>query len=780
MGRRNTASPLLFLKKIVMRKLRFIWVLMTVCVCSSLSAITLNGVEYTIDTLARFSPGPGAMYYQLRMLRASDKGNRLDCWLMTVDTKNPYVSIEAVMAKDAVIGTERPSAMAARKTTATKVFYGGTNGDFFATAGDIGRPTGLTIVNNEFVYTPTSATRRFGGVGEDMLGIVGTTMKYSGKLVLPDTTLTIKHVNYTRNTNELVLYNQHNAATTLTNSYGTELLIELLPGYQWHTTGTVKARVLTKQVGVGSMPIPAGKAVLSGHGTMQTELNRLNEGDTVSVKLTLTIDGQKLKMAQCIGGDSYALIVDSGRVEQSNFWNELHPRTGYGMTQAGDTILFLVVDGRGVSVGCTTKVLGEMMQYYGAWKAVNFDGGGSSCLYLRHFGEVNHGSDGVERAVGNAIFAVANLPEADNTISTITAYETDYYLPRFGLAKPKFLGYNRYGVLLDTDVQGVTLSCDTSLGEILPDGRFFASGTQNGFLHAELNDSVSCDLNVRLMLDAPIMVRLDSLLLDSRHPYEVEINGMVGNNLIQVLPAALNWTSFDEQVATVSDEGIITGVGNGTTQVAGQFGGYADTLQVKVEIPEQSPLVWETFTNNDWALTATNGFDPQVAVLTGSDAAASLNFNYAIGRSPFIKMENKRLMYSLPDTIRWAFSTSAVISKVSLAVRPSTSKQFQLLYITPGEVGTLNEAAIPVREVFGDDPAIYPLELNYIHFAVDTKTTTGPHSILLHPIELVYNEYPAGLKDEKSYPSFSKELRNGMLLLVRDGVRYTVLGTQIR
>lgn len=786
MGRRNTAPPLFFLlKKIVMKKLRLILLLSAVCLCSlQLSAITLNGVEYNIDTLSRFSPGPGAMYYQLRMRRAFDNANRLDCWLMTVDTRNPYVSIEAVMGKDAVIGTERPSSMAARKTTPTKIFYGGTNGDFFATSGDIGRPTGLTIVNNEFVYTPTSATRRFGGVGEDMLGIVGTTMKYSGKLVLPDTTLTIKHVNYTRAADQLVLYNQHNGATTLTNQYGTELLIELLPGYQWHTTGTVKAKVLTKQVGVGSMPIPAGKAVLSGHGTMQTCLNNVNEGDTVTVKLSLTIDGKKLNMAQCIGGDSYALIVDSGRVEQSNFWNELHPRTGYGMTQNADTILFLVVDGRGVSVGCTTKVLGEIMQYYGAWKAVNFDGGGSSCLYLRHFGEVNHGSDGNERAVGNAIFAVANIPEADNIISSITAYETDYSLPRFGLAKPKFLGYNHYGVLLDTDVQNVTLSCDSSLGEILPDGRFFASGTQSGLLHATLNDSVSCDLNIRLMLDAPIAVRLDSLLIDTKHPYEVEINGMVGNNIIQVLPAALTWTSLDEQVASVSDEGVITGVSNGVTQVAGQFGSYTDTLQVRVEIPERTPLMWEDFyglLGNDWIVTATAGFDPTFGALTGEYAGVICNFNYVIGRSPFIRMENVRLMYSLPDTIRWAFSTSAVISKVSIAIRPSTTNQFQLLNFTPGAVGSLNEIIIPVHETFGDDPAIYPLELDYINFSVDTKTSTGAHSISISPIELVYNEYEgSGLKNEKTAVTFSKELRNGMLFLVRDGVTYTVLGTQVQ
>lgn len=748
----------------------------------SLQAITLNGVEYMIDTLSRFSPGPGAMYYQLKMLRTRDKGGRLDCWLMTVDTKNPYVSIEAVMAHDAVIGTERPSAMAVRKTTPTKIFYGGVNGDFFATTGDVGRPTGLSIVNNEFVYTPTSSGRRFGGVGEDMRAVIGTIMKYSGKLVLPDTTLTIKHVNYTRNTNELVLYNQHNAATTLTNAYGTELLIELLPGYEWHTTANVKAKVLTKQVGVGSMAIPAGKAVLSGHGTMQTELNKLNVGDTVTIKLSLTIDGTKKNVAQCIGGDNYALIVDSGRVEQSNFWNEVHPRTAFGQNQAGDTLQFLVVDGRGKSEGCTTKVLGEIMKYYGSWRAVNWDGGGSSCLYLRPFGEVNNGSDGSERAVGNAMFAVANIPEEDNTIAAIAAYNPDYSLPRYGLAKPSFVGYNRFGVLIDTDVQGVTLSCDPSVGEVLPDGRFFASGTQSGLLHASLNDSVSCDLNVRLMVSAPVTVRLDSVLLDSKHPYEIEVSGVVGNNTIKVLPAALTWTSLSPDVATVSEEGVISGVSNGYTMIGGLLGDYSDTILVKVEVPERSILEWDDFMN--WALSATAGFNPQVGVLTGSDyAGARVSFTYQIGRSPFLKMEKTERVYSLPDTIRWKFFTDALFTKVNIGIRPNNSEQAKALTFFSEGVpqNTLNTVEIPVRETFGDDIAIFPLWMEYINFLVDTKTTNGAHYIDLSPIEFVYSEYTeSALRDVQSLQTGAvKRIENGQLYILRDGVRYTVLGTAL-
>ena len=38
--------------------------------------------------------------------------------------------------------------------------------------------------------------------------------------------------------------------------------------------------------------------------------------------------------------------------------------------------------------------------------------------------------------------------------------------------------------MIDTDVQGVTLSCAPELGEILADGRFLASGENGGTLYA--------------------------------------------------------------------------------------------------------------------------------------------------------------------------------------------------------------------------------------------------------------------------------------------------------
>ena len=91
---------------------KFLLSIFAICVSlSSFANITLNGIAYTIDTLSMYPAGPGATFYELRMVRADNGRNGLDCWLMTVDTKNPYVTIEEVLGTGKIIGTERPSNM---------------------------------------------------------------------------------------------------------------------------------------------------------------------------------------------------------------------------------------------------------------------------------------------------------------------------------------------------------------------------------------------------------------------------------------------------------------------------------------------------------------------------------------------------------------------------------------------------------------------------------------------------------------------------------------------
>jgi exopolysaccharide biosynthesis protein len=72
----------------------------------------------------------------------------------------------------------------------------------------------------------------------------------------------------------------------------------------------------------------------------------------------------------------------------------------------------LCVDGRtSTSIGFTLYQLGKEMKALGAVDAVNLDGGGSTTMWLKGRGVVNHPTDSTgERSISNAIVI---LPGAD-------------------------------------------------------------------------------------------------------------------------------------------------------------------------------------------------------------------------------------------------------------------------------------------------------------------------------------------------------------------------------
>lgn len=86
-----------------------------------------------------------------------------------------------------------------------------------------------------------------------------------------------------------------------------------------------------------------------------------------------------------------------------------HPRTAVGLTRDRKTLLILVADGRRRGIaGLTGYDLSDLMLEFGAWDAVNLDGGGSSELWMRPLAPrgrsrwvVNDPSDGRERVVVN-------------------------------------------------------------------------------------------------------------------------------------------------------------------------------------------------------------------------------------------------------------------------------------------------------------------------------------------------------------------------------------------
>ena len=108
-------------------------------------------------------------------------------------------------------------------------------------------------------------------------------------------------------------------------------------------------------------------------------------------------------------------LIDNGTyrsLDQSTTHNtDTHPRTAVAVTEDG-SVLLVTIDGRfpGQAVGMPTTLMQEFFTLLGAKSALNLDGGGSTTMYIKGRGIVNHACDGsnwnnpTERAVNSIIY----------------------------------------------------------------------------------------------------------------------------------------------------------------------------------------------------------------------------------------------------------------------------------------------------------------------------------------------------------------------------------------
>jgi len=723
------------------------------------SSIIIDNKTYSLDTLAHFRVGPGTQYTQLRL----KSNTRLDVYFLKVDATNPYITFKAALGRDSIYTGEQPSALAKRKSKEGSVYFAGTNGDFYVTQGFVGYPVGGCMVEREIARIPTTA-RRIIAIDENKIPQIGV-MSFSGELKAGTQTRAINTVNHLREENQLVLYNQHNGKITRTNAFGTELLVELLPGQSWGANKTMAGRVTKIEQNKGGMSIPKGMAVLSGHGTAATFLNTIALNDVLEISLNLVLDGQQGPYSEVIGGDNRNPMLKEGVVESNinQIWNELHPRTAVGYSQDRKTMIFCVVDGRGLSAGVTTKQLAELMLSAGAYTAFNMDGGGSSCMYVKEFGPMNVPSDGTERAVSNSLFAVSTAP-TDGVISSIESYETTLKLPPNGVFKPRFLGYNQYGVLLNKDLQDVSLSCEPTLGYINAAGQLVASGGNNGLLFATRNNA-TCTIRVEVVQEAEIALRLDSVLIDNIRNYEIEVQSNIGLNTMSVLPAALKWTVTDPEICRI-DHGILRGLSNGRTMVIGSLGNFKDTLRVSVEAPASGRLVAENFSDTgSWTLNSSlSSWNTRFTtdnLPAGWEHGTGIRYTFKSARSPFVKISKNLRFYSLPDTIKVVMNTGNVaFSNLIVGVRSSTqtsSFPVNFAHLAANQQTTLS---IPVAQFAGNinDLSQFPVYLDYITFYLNTNTHAADvtYQFNLKEIALIYKNLPTNV----SIPSLSQRSFN--------------------
>ena len=363
---------------------------------------------------------------------------------------------------------------------------------------------------------------------------------------------------------------------------------------------------------------------------------------------------------------------------------------------------------------------------------------------------MNVPSDGKERSVGNGVYCVLKAPQ-DNEITEIRFVDWAMNFPKYGIYTPKFYGYNQYGMLVDTDVQGVTLSCDPKIGEIINDGAtFYGTGDGIGALKAEYN-GLTADIPVTVAASDNVKLRLSNVVLDNKREYTVEVNALVNESEMPMNPSALAWSSDNEAVATVeAGTGLLKGVSNGIAVVTGKVGDFVGNLNVSVEIPEADvmPVYREFGTAEDWTFRQVGGTD-----LTVSQLGDGFKLNYVgngSSRGAYISVDRRVDVWSLPEGLRISVNPGEVpVKKVSVTAMNALGELASSWAFTETELpkNELSTFSLSFKDIWDlSDVAIYPITITTLRFDLGTSAKGTAYEIQVPAYSALYTD-PSGVNE---------------------------------
>ena len=752
---------------------------------------------FTVDTLRHEKVGPGTMY-TLVYLHGDGLSTHMRAHFLTFDMKNhDDVQFRMELGNDSLLTVETPSSIAIRKNAPGNYYYASCNADFYITWDPyIGNPHRCCYMDGQIAMFDDDEATNYGhffidydkNMWCDFPKQSWTMTRSSGSQV------SLSHINHDLNDNQLVLYNELGGHWTKT-SNATEIRVRLADGERWAINRPFKMVVVGEPVVGGNMQVRPGEAVLSAKGSRVDDVLSLTDGEELTMLFETRLANYDIKpnLKEASGGD--VIILDRGVTAYTagrfiNARDAYNPRTMFGYNEDRSKMVWGLVDGRSArSSGCTYTQGADIMRYAGCYDAVNVDGGGSSTMFMQQLGIVNDPSDGHERAVSNSLHAVLNQPE-DNTIAEIRFVDWSMKFPKYGIYTPKFYGYNQYGLLIDTDVQGVTLSCPESLGTIINDGTtFYGIGSGTQALTASYN-GLTATIPVTVELSDNISLRLGKVLLDNNRSYEVEVNAMMGETSMPISPMAVAWTSDDNEIASVgATSGVISGLKDGTTTITGTVGNFVGELEVTVEIPTANVMpVLRQFPTDGWTLKQNGGTGLAISKL---DNGFRLNYTgNGSARGAYISVERPVTVWSIPDKLRVRVNPgNATIKKVSSSAKNALGEMVGVWVATNETLPTNVETTVEFDLDDWCDPndiGIYPITLNTLRFDMGASTKGAQFEIQVPGWEAVYNHVQGGAASVKAsaatiYPN--PVARGGQFTVAAEGAArvevYTMSGCKV-
>ncbi len=741
--------------------------------------INIQGIDYQIDVLIDRDLGPGVNYKRLRI-----PDFPLNVNMITMDLNNPYNRIETTQGGEQLGKTEKLVDAYHRQYTAEKRPLAGANGNFWCVSNQYHWAeflVGATFngnVRNGQIITETNAHADWWGHNNGSPGCVAITptkemvidfMYYKGWVKSEKfEPLVIQQTNKVVRDGEVGLYNSFFGRTKSfipadqytgddgvqhmrrVENVSTEVYLTINEGHTWMVGRPMQCTVKEVKTNAGASTLGDYDVCLVGRGANKDALASLVPGDVITIELGWEQpDGSVPEIEQLIGGNGVVMVdgVLTNLNDIDDYNTKTYSRCAYGTTADRKTMINVVIDMStdlvyGKSAGCNTKVMCDIMRYYGCTNIMNMDAGGSAQMMVN--GKiVNRTTEGTPRAVANGWFFYSIAPQ-DDVIARLAFDEVTLTAPPYSSYTPKILGYNQYGDLIDEDVQGFTLSCDANVGTCNGD-IFIAAGNPGvGNLTATLN-GVSVTKQITIA-DAAMAIRIKPLLIDATREYAMEVTATIGENIYTYDPAHIAWTVEDNSIVSIDENGILKGLKEGTTTVTGKIGDFEDVTTVTVEIadaPKMYPLDF-----NVWTAKGPSGISNATLAQDGT-----ISFTYGSPRSAYVQITDTLDYYSLPDKLWMSFTPSVALTKLEIDMRSPSITRTNLIEVTPssGEVfaaGETHTIEIPISSL--GDPAdliLYPISVYNIKFNIQKSTDyKGAQTIKINDFYAEYENYVSSVE----------------------------------
>ena len=673
-----------------------------------------------------------------------------DVYVLTVDINNPNIKLDILTSKQEH-GLKKTTENLVKENDA----IAGINGDFFG-SGNPKSAMGQIIENGKDIEAQNyynNSENKYAGIFLDKFGNVFTDyIKSNIRIFNSNVNLDLGAKNKITDFKKPVVFDRAFIQTTKDLDNRNKQLFKVV----------VENGVVKEKLGAGQIAnIPEnGYVIVMDKNTASANLGKFNVGDAISFteKYEFVFRPDKNISEIEIGMSAGGEILRNGNIINQGLSispKARHPRTAVGISQDKTKLIMVVVDGRGQSVGATQNEMGQILLEYGAYDAINFDGGGSSTMVLRKEGDMevslaNNVSDKSQRLVPNGLGIKTTNPKTEATSIKI--------VPNLSENKA-ILANETYSFKInafDSNLNPVNIDLSqVNLSFLNEEDGTATNSTFTPFKTGELTLKATYQ-NLETELKINVKDGINSIkpkaTLTSLNIGEKTTLSAVGSNKdgfeTFIDPSKIEWTVDNQEIGALEGN-IFTAYKDGIANITGKYGEFTSTISIAIG---EVAILKEAFENPKETFML---YYPENAGVSGGSAISNVGFedggnslllsysfkeNSQTNQASYVSFEKSPIIfYDNPKYIQMNVKGDSSGNMLKAILKDKNNNQYTVPIIE-----NMNSSEWSVARFAIPENVVYPITLDKIYVGTYPTTEKEQGTIYIDNIQSVVKRTDGG------------------------------------